>query len=629
MFSPAKFVFNLHALPPLITALSVLLLGLIVVIREKGSRVSLLYLGYTLAVSAWLFSASIALLMPTEDTAYAWMKFANAGVTILPIALYHFTAVVLEKEKRHRRRILSGWIVSAIFLAASLLTDVLFGGFYHYSWGIFLRFRPPALLFVLYFFVMTLGTLRLYWLEYRTSDRNTTKHRRAKAFLVAFGIGYLGMLDFLPAFGVPYYPLSSVPIICMLILVSRAIWRYRLVDITPAFAAKEIIDTMNDSLIVLDRDGVIRVANQAACVLLGCGEQELIGRRPADGATRCREFAGTLGAVTESGTVRNLEVTCRSPQAAHRTFRVSTSIMRNPGGERIATVCLVNDITDHRRAEEERELLIAQLQEANEKLKSIDLMKTNFISMASHELRTPLTTIKAFVDLLQMRRTMPDEQKTKLMSTISVETDRLARLITDLLDLSRIEAGSMKWQMSEVSIEELIRSVIASMGILFENKGLRVSTQFGSPLSRVSGDRDRLVQVVTNILSNAVKFTARGGEIHVAALQETEPQPRIVVAISDTGIGIPAAHIPLIFEKFHRSDDELTAAIEGTGLGLAITRQIVEYHGGRIWAASTRGRGSVFTFTLPIRRNENPQSNTQPPFSDGEETAEANPASAF
>ena len=507
MFLPAKFVFNLHALPPLITAFSVLLLGLIVVIREKGSRVSLLYLGYTLAVYAWLFSASIALFLSSEDAAYQWMKLANAGVTIIPIALYHFTVVVLEKEKKYQRRLWFGWIASAIFLAASVFTDVLFGGFHHYSWGIFLKFRPPALLFVVYFFAMTVGTLRLYWQEYRKSDRNTTKHRRAKEFVIALGIGYLGTLDFLPAFGVPYYPLSSVPIICMLILISRAIWRYRLVDITPAFAAKEIIDTMNDALIVLDRDGVVRVVNRAACALLGSEEQALVGKRPADCAATCREFAEKFGSIAGSGTVRNLEVTCRPRDDAERTFNVSTSIMLNPGGERIATVCLVNDVTDRRLAEEERERLIAQLREANEKLKSMDNMKTNFISMASHELRTPLTTIKAFVDLLLMRQTMPDEQKVKLMNTISVETDRLARLITDLLDLSRIEAGSMKWQMSSVSIEELIRSVIASMGILFENKGLRVSTQFRSPLSPISGDRDRLTQVVTNILSNAVKFT--------------------------------------------------------------------------------------------------------------------------
>jgi signal transduction histidine kinase len=200
-----------------------------------------------------------------------------------------------------------------------------------------------------------------------------------------------------------------------------------------------------------------------------------------------------------------------------------------------------------------------------------------------------------------MKQAMPQEKKMKLMTAINVETDRLARLVTDLLDLARIEAGSMKWRVDQASIEDVIRDVIASMGLLFENKGLRVTTAFSQPLSRFRGDRDRFVQVVTNILSNAIKFTPIGGAIHVTARQEDAPVEQIVVEISDTGMGIPTGDLELIFEKFHRSDDKMIATIEGTGLGLAITRQIVEHHGGRIWATSKHGEGSVFTFTVPLR----------------------------
>ena len=599
MFTRADLSFNPHALPPLVTALAILLLGLIVVFREKGSRESLLYLSYTIAASTWMFCVSVALFLSltSENVAYQWMTFANAGVTIIPAALYHFTVVVMQTDDRHRQSVRLAWAVSAIFLAVTLLTDVLFEGLYHYSWGIFLKFRWPSFLFMGYFLVMSVMTLREYWVVYRSSKRNSTRYRRAKAFLIAFSIGYLGALDFLPALGVPYYPLSSLPMICMLILVARAIWRHRLVDITPAFAAREIIDTMNDALIVVDLEGVVRLVNQETCSLLGCREQDLVGRRPVDGMTTCPGFAEQLASIVGKGAVRNVEVECGLHKSVNRTFNLSTSLMRNYRGEPVATVCLVNDISDRRRAEQEREQLIAQLQEANEKLQVLDKMKTNFISTVSHELRTPLTTIKAFVELLLLKQGMPDERKVKLMSTVNVETDRLARLITDLLDLSRIEAGSMKWQFEEVSIADLIRSVIESMAVLFENKGLRVMTVFTPSLPPVSGDRDRLVQVVTNILSNAVKFTPRGGGIRVAVRQESN---QIAVEISDSGIGIPAAHIDLIFEKFHRSDDVLTAATEGTGLGLAISRQIVEYHGGSIWVTSTYGKGSTFTFTLPL-----------------------------
>jgi signal transduction histidine kinase len=138
------------------------------------------------------------------------------------------------------------------------------------------------------------------------------------------------------------------------------------------------------------------------------------------------------------------------------------------------------------------------------------------------------------------------------------------------------------------------------MGPLFENKGITVTTDLDPQPSRISGDRDRLVQVVTNILSNAVKFTPRGGSIHIAERRESAPREQIVVEISDTGIGINANELELIFEKFQRSTEKRAESIEGTGLGLAIARQIIEHHGGRIWAASEQGRGSVFTFTLPV-----------------------------
>lgn len=597
--STPLFAFNLHALPPLITAIAILSLGLFVSLREKASRESLLYLAYTLAASIWMICAAVALFLTSEEMAYQWMKFANAGVAMMPASLYHFTVVVLGAGKQYRQRVTVAWALSTLFLAATLLTDLLFDGFYLYSWGIFLRFRWPSYLFMVYFVVMMAETLRLYWVEYRRSDRNTTKHRRSRAFLIAFSIGYLGSLDFLPALGVPYYPMSSIPMICMLILVSRAIWRYRLVDITPAFAAQEIIDNMRDALIVLDQDKVIRLVNQATTRMLRCRDQDLAGTRPSDGFAAYRELAVRLESLTESDSVRDLEVNCHPQDNTRRSFSLSTSIMRNPVGEAMATVCLISDITDRKLADEDRERLIVQLQDANRKLQSIDNMKTNFITLVSHELRTPLTTIKAFIELLLIKQNIPEAQKIKLMSTVNDEADRLTRLVNELLDLARIEAGSMKWHSEELQLDSLIQSTIALMTPLFEKKELQVTTAFETSSTRIQGDRDRLVQVVTNILSNAAKFTRPGGAVHVSVRRQTEPPSHLAIAISDTGIGIHAADIEAIFDKFHRSDDAHATGIEGTGLGLAIAREIVEYHGGRIWASSEQGKGSVFTFTLP------------------------------
>ncbi len=598
MLSFSSYSFTPHAVPPLVTAFSIFFLGLLVVIREKGSRVSLLYLLYTLTVDLWLFSFSMTWFATSERTAFLWLKVAHIGVIMIPAALYHFSVVVLRIDQQNRQRIRIAWALSTIFLALCLLTNAMFETFNHYPWGIFVKYRWYALPFLVYFLAMTINILRLYWVEYRKSGQNATKQRRAKEFLAAFSLGYLGALDFLPAVGVPYYPLGSLPMFLFVILVGRAIWRYRLVDITPAFAARQIIDTMNDALIVLDPDGAVRLVNEATCSLFGYREQDLVGNRPAVGMTKSRAFAEELESLTGTGTVRNREIEYRSEESGQLTLSLSSSIMRDPDGEPLATVCVLRDISARKRAEKEREMLIAQLQTANEKLKTVDHMKTEFVTVVSHELRTPLTTIKAFVELIMMKPEIPEQKRTTFLNTINAETDRLKRMITDLLDLARIESGTITWQREALSIEEVVGDAVTSMGPLFENKGLRVTTAFDSPHTTVSGDRDRLVQVMINILSNAAKFTPPGGEIRIAVRQEANEQ--VAVQISDNGVGIPEESLDRIFEKFHRSLGHSSCAVEGTGLGLAIAKQIIDFHGGRIWAASGPGKGSTFTFTLPL-----------------------------
>ena len=241
-----------------------------------------------------------------------------------------------------------------------------------------------------------------------------------------------------------------------------------------------------------------------------------------------------------------------------------------------------------------------ELELANKKLKELDQLKSDFISVVSHELRTPLTSIKAFTELIIIKPRMTGEKRTRLLSIINSETDRLARLINDILDLTKIEAGKLSWHVTRVSLKEIIQNSVTNMQSLAENKSLSVNMNLPPSLPVLYGDRDRLIQVITNILSNAVKFTHDGGTISIDAFAEDVPRHQIVVKISDTGVGIPSRDFDIIFEKFRRSGDVLTTHAEGTGLGLAITKQIVEYHGGRIWAESTPGKGSSFSFTLPL-----------------------------
>lgn len=241
-----------------------------------------------------------------------------------------------------------------------------------------------------------------------------------------------------------------------------------------------------------------------------------------------------------------------------------------------------------------------ELQEAYRKLETLDELKSDFISTVSHELRTPITAIKAFVELILMKPDMQRERLLRLLETVNRETDRLGRLINDLLDLSRIESGMMKWKDEELSLHEVIQAAVDGMAPLLKNRNIRLTVEgTGVPAPAVA-DRDRMTQIMTNLLSNAVKFTPEGGAVSVSVRNERVPLPQIVVSVSDTGPGIPPEEIERIFDKFHRSDDMLDNKVEGSGLGLSISRQIVEHYGGRIWATSERGKGSTFAFSIPL-----------------------------
>jgi signal transduction histidine kinase len=240
-----------------------------------------------------------------------------------------------------------------------------------------------------------------------------------------------------------------------------------------------------------------------------------------------------------------------------------------------------------------------ELELANKKLKELDQLKSDFISVVSHELRTPLTSIKAFTELIIMKPGMTGEKRNRLLSIINNETDRLARLINDILDLTKIEAGKLSWHVTHVSLSEIIQNSVTSMQSLADNKSLSIIMNVPSSLPNLYGDRDRLIQVITNILSNAIKFTHDGGTISINAFAEDDPRHQIIVKITDTGVGIPSRDFDVIFEKFRRSGDILTLpnrslSIMAVGYGRKAPRgKEAPYHLPSPWTKYGRSRETI------------------------------------
>ncbi len=250
---------------------------------------------------------------------------------------------------------------------------------------------------------------------------------------------------------------------------------------------------------------------------------------------------------------------------------------------------------EHKSAELEH--ASAELKAANERLTELDQLKDDFLSTVTHELRTPLTSIRSFSEILHDTPDLGLSERQHFLGIIIRESERLTRLINQVLDLTKIERGRMEWQMSDVSLTDVIDHAVSSMHHLFEEKNVTVDVRQPKSVPPVRGDRDQLIQLAINLLSNAEKFCpADNGRVEIAL--ETGSTD-LTVSVADNGPGIPVNEQEHIFEKFHQVRSNQTGNPMGSGLGLAICRGIVEHLGGRIWVRSQPGHGATFFFSVP------------------------------
>ncbi|MEX1034745.1 MAG: sensor histidine kinase [Sneathiella sp.] len=245
----------------------------------------------------------------------------------------------------------------------------------------------------------------------------------------------------------------------------------------------------------------------------------------------------------------------------------------------------------------ELERATTQLRNANERLQELDSLKDHFLSMVSHELRTPLTSLRAFGEILVDNPEVSPEERTQFLNVIIKESTRLTRLIDQLLDLARMEAGQMDWSLDTVDMAVTLREAMATLAGLIKENDVAVALHIPEDLPPVRADRDQLIQVIINLVSNAIKFCDKTeGRIEVAV---SVADDMLEVSVSDNGKGVREGMIERIFEKFHQSLDRDEDKLQGSGLGLAICREIVTFLGGRVWVANKPEGGAVFTFTVP------------------------------
>lgn len=349
-----------------------------------------------------------------------------------------------------------------------------------------------------------------------------------------------------------------------------------------------IIDNLADGLVVVSPTGSVTVINPAMREFFDLGDKEYVGFSAVD------VFPTEVSDMTT--TIRKCDSETQSAEIPLSRGRIGKAVgssicIEEPARQCLGGVVLIRDIT--------RE-------------KELDQLKTDFISTVSHELRTPMTSVLGFAKIIKKKleqvvfpNLVSDAvveksvvQVQENMEIIVSEAERLTELINDVLDIAKMEAGEVQWRDQVVFMGDVLRQSLDSTRGLWSVKGIEVLADVEEGLPPVRGDHSRLVQVLVNLISNAVKFTAKSPIVCRAHLDGSS----VLVSVSDYGPGISRNDLDIIFDKFKQVGDTLTEKPTGTGLGLPICRQIIEHHGGRIWAESEPGKGSILIFSIPVAR---------------------------
>ncbi|MGB9791764.1 MAG: two-component system histidine kinase PnpS [Thermacetogeniaceae bacterium] len=334
-----------------------------------------------------------------------------------------------------------------------------------------------------------------------------------------------------------------------------------------------VLANMESGVLLFDTCGRIRLINPAAERLLGVRSEEVMGKQHVE-VVRNYALSSLIEGVLSSWKPARIEASIIYPK--ERTVDAHAAPIFGVQGEPRGVVVVLYDISE---------------------LKHLERVRAEFVANVSHELKTPVTAVKGFAETLLSGALYNYRAAEEFVNIIYEEAERLSRLIHDLLELSKIESKGYRLRIEPVELDTEITRIVDKLKPQFIKKELTLTTVLPSEPVVVKADRDQIEQVLLNLLDNSLKYTPSGGEVEVSLRREGK---EAVVAVKDTGIGIPREDLPRIFERFYRVDKARSRKLGGTGLGLSIVKHIIEAHRGRVWVESELGKGSTFYFSLPL-----------------------------
>ncbi|QTJ45151.1 cell wall metabolism sensor histidine kinase WalK [Dolosigranulum pigrum] len=339
-----------------------------------------------------------------------------------------------------------------------------------------------------------------------------------------------------------------------------------------------VLTHMTDGVLATDRRGLITTINDMAQSMLNCTQEDVLGKKlttvlDLEDNFRMREI------ITQE---RDIAVE-ESALGESLILRASFSVIQRESGFISGYVCVLHDITEQKRIDEERK---------------------QFVSNVSHELRTPLTSLRSYIEALSDGAWKDPELAPRFLEVTQGETDRMIRMVQDLLHLSRIDSGKSDLELEIIDVKELFEHVLRRFDMLvnsneYDQKIYSIKSQIMIDSQFIEADSDRFIQVLDNLLNNAIKYSPDGGII-TGKLRLNGQGDRVILSIADEGMGIPKSDLQKVFSRFYRVDRARSRAMGGSGLGLAISKEVIEQHGGKIWARSVEQVGTTFYISMPI-----------------------------
>jgi len=338
-----------------------------------------------------------------------------------------------------------------------------------------------------------------------------------------------------------------------------------------------IVTAMQEGLLVVDANRRIRLVNRAFRELFNVPEN--VGRSTLLEVVRNADIDRLTMKTLETGEPQRQELQVTGgPNGSPQFMELSAVATRNDSGAITGAAVLFHDISQ---------------------LKQADEVRRDFVANVSHELRTPLSILRGYIETLLDYSELSGDELNRILEVMKKHSDRLTALTDDLLALARLESSQPKLKVEDVRLSELFAGIVRDWGKRFAEKQLRIEVNVVPASSSISADPARLQEILYNLVDNAVKYSHPGGKIRLTAIERNQ---HTEIAISDTGIGIPEADIPRIFERFYRADKARSRELGGTGLGLSIVKHIVQMHGGSVKAESAAGHGTTIRVSLPLQQ---------------------------